>query len=389
MFAYNETVENLIKREIDNGNIVGASMLVIHKNREIYHNTFGYADKENKVLMKRDTIFRMFSMTKPITAVAAMILAERGEIDLLDPVSKYFQEYKNQLVYNDNNDLEPAKREITISDLLNMTSGIPYPDDTKSGKELGDMLRGFIKKREMGERVTTQDYVRAIGKIPLLFQPGEKWSYGFSADILGGIIEIVSNKKFSEFLRDEIFLPLGMKDTGFFVPKEKRDRFAAIYRFDENEKFLKPFKESFLGEYYGEDVAFESGGAGLVSTLYDYSKFAMMMINKGKYNGVRILGRKTIEFMIKDKLTDKQKVDFTWDSIKGYGYGCLMRILINQGEAGTNASLGEFGWDGWTGNYIIMDPKEELIFMYFIQRCDSGVTPVVRKLRMATYAAIE
>lgn len=389
MFAYNETVENLIKREIDNGNIVGASMLVIHKNREIYHNTFGYADKENKVLMKRDTIFRMFSMTKPITAVATMILAERGEIDLLDPVSKYFQEYKNQLVYNDNNDLEPAKREITISDLLNMTSGIPYPDDTKSGKELGDMLRGFIKKREMGESVTTQDYVRAIGKIPLLFQPGEKWSYGFSADILGGIIEIVSNKKFSEFLRDEIFLPLGMKDTGFFVPKEKRDRFAAIYRFDENEKFLKPFKESFLGEYYGEDVAFESGGAGLVSTLDDYSKFAMMMINKGKYNGVRILGRKTIEFMIKDKLTDKQKVDFTWDSIKGYGYGCLMRILINQGEAGTNASLGEFGWDGWTGNYIIMDPKEELIFMYFIQRCDSGVTPVVRKLRMATYAAIE
>ena len=389
MFAYNETVENLIKREIDNGNIVGASMLVIHKNREIYHNTFGYADKENKVLMKRDTIFRMFSMTKPITAVATMILAERGEIDLLDPVSKYFQEYKNQLVYNDNNDLEPAKREITISDLLNMTSGIPYPDDTKSGKELGDMLRGFIKKREMGESVTTQDYVRAIGKIPLLFQPGEKWSYGFSADILGGIIEIVSNKKFSEFLRDEIFLPLGMKDTGFFVPKEKRDRFAAIYRFDENEKFLKPFKESFLGEYYGEDVAFESGGAGLVSTLDDYSKFAMMMINKGKYNGVRILGRKTIEFMIKDKLTDKQKVDFTWDSIKGYGYGCLMRILINQGEAGTNASLGEFGWDGWTGNYIIMDPKEELIFMYFIQRCDSGVTPVVRKLRMAIYAAIE
>lgn len=389
MFLYDQIVNKLIQKEVEDGNVAGASMLVIHKDKEIYHNTFGYADKENKIPMKRDTIFRMFSMTKPITAVATMILVERGEIDLWDPVSKYFSEYKNQLVYNEEGRLEPVKRDVTISDLLNMTSGIPYPDDTKSGKEIGKIIDDFIKKRKLGEIVTTQDYIKAIGKVPLLFQPGEKWLYGFSADILAGIIEVVSNKKYSEFLDEEIFNPLGMNDTGFFVPKEKANRFANIYKFDENEKVLKPFEEDFLGVYYGEDVEFESGGAGLVSTLDDYSKFAKMLLNKGTYNGIRILGRKTVEFMIKDKLTDKQKVDFDWDSIKGYGYGCLMRILVNQGEAGTNASIGEFGWDGWTGNYIIMDPVENLIFMYFIQRCDSGVTPVVRKLRMATYASIE
>lgn len=389
MFLYDQIVNKLIQKEVEDGNVTGASMLVIHKDKEIYHNTFGYADKENKIPMKRDTIFRMFSMTKPITAVATMILVERGEIDLWDPVSKYFSEYKNQLVYNEEGRLEPVKRDVTISDLLNMTSGIPYPDDTKSGKEIGKIIDDFIKKRKLGEIVTTQDYIKAIGKVPLLFQPGEKWLYGFSADILAGIIEVVSNKKYSEFLDEEIFNPLGMNDTGFFVPKEKANRFANIYKFDENEKVLKPFEEDFLGVYYGEDVEFESGGAGLVSTLDDYSKFAKMLLNKGTYNGIRILGRKTVEFMIKDKLTDKQKVDFDWDSIKGYGYGCLMRILVNQGEAGTNASIGEFGWDGWTGNYIIMDPVENLIFMYFIQRCDSGVTPVVRKLRMATYASIE
>lgn len=389
MFLYDQVINKLIQKELDDGNITGASMLVIHNDKEIYHNTFGYADKEKKTLMKRDTIFRMFSMTKPITAVATMILAERGEIDLWDPVSKYFHEYKNQLAYNEIGNLEPVKRDVTISDLLNMTSGIPYPDDTKSGKEIGEIINKFTEKRKLGEIVTTQDYIKAIGKVPLSFQPGEKWLYGFSADILAGIIEVVSKKKYSEFLKDEIFNPLGMNDTGFFVPKEKLNRFANIYKFDESEKILKPFEEDFLGVYYGEDVEFESGGAGLVSTIDDYSKFAKMLLNKGSYNGIRILGRKTVEFMIKNKLTDKQKVDFNWDSVKGYGYGCLMRILVDQGEAGTNASIGEFGWDGWTGNYIIMDPVENLIFMYFIQRCDSGVTPVVRKLRMATYASIE
>ena len=271
-----------------------------------------------------------------------------------------------------------------------MTSGIPYPDEShESGRQMDKLFRSFIERRETGDSPNTQEYINTIAKIPLVNQPGEKWIYGVSADILGGIIEIVSKKRFGEFLKEEIFEPLGMKDTGFFVPKYKLYRFAKNYICDEEINSLVPFEKSHLGEYYGEDVAFESGGAGLVSTIDDYSHFAMMIINNGEYNGKRILGRKTIEFMITDKLNKDQKSDFIWDGMKGYGYGSLMRILINQEEATTSASIGEFGWDGWTGNYVSMDPKEKLVFLYFIQRCGSGITPILRKLKISTYAHIK
>lgn len=390
MVSYKEIMDNHLINEVKEGRIVGANVLVIHNGNEIYHSTYGYADKENKLSMKRDTIFRMYSMTKPITAVATMILVERGDISLVDPINKYFPEFSNQLAYNSNGELEELKRDITVFDLLNMTSGIPYPDEShESGRQMGKIFRKLIERREWGDSPDTQEYIRSIAKVPLVNQPGTKWVYGLSADILGGIIEKVSKKKFGEFLKEEIFEPLEMKDTGFFIPKNKMNRFAKNYRLDENINTLVPFEKSHLGEYYGEDVAFESGGAGLVSTIDDYSHFAMMMINNGEYKGKKILGRRTIDFMVTDKLNKEQKAEFIWDGMKGYGYGSLMRILINKEDVITNASLGEFGWDGWTGNHVSMDKKEKLIFLYFIQRCDSGVTPILRKLKMATYEHIE
>lgn len=213
--------------------------------------------------------------------------------------------------------------------------------------------------------------------------------YGLSADVLGGVVEAVSGKSYGAFLREELFLPLEMKDTGFFVPEERKERFAQIYNWNEKTESLIPFTDSHLGEYYGEDVAFESGGAGLVSTIDDYSHFAQMLLQKGEYQGKRILGSKTVEFMTKNRLSEAQKVDFNWDSLWGYGYGCLMRILADQGPAGSNASIGEYGWDGWTGNYVMIDPAEELIFIYFMQKCNTGTTPLVRKLRMVTYGALD
>lgn len=383
-------MDKLIKKLVEDGEIVGATTLVIHNGNEIYQSEFGYADKENKIPMNRDTIFRMYSMTKPITAVATMILVERGDISLFDPINKYFPEFKSQLAYNSEGQLEELEREITIFDLLNMTSGIPYPDDShESGREMDKIFRSFIERREKGNPPSTQEYIKAIAKVPLVNQPGKKWVYGLSADILGGIIEIASKKRFGEFLKEEIFEPLEMKDTGFFVPKDKLYRFAKNYIWDKDISSLVPFEKSHLGEYYGEDVAFESGGAGLVSTIGDYSHFAMMMINNGEYNGKRILERETIELMITDKLNKEQKAEFIWDGMKGFGYGSLMRILINQEEAVTSSSLGEFGWDGWTGNHVSMDPKEKLIFLYFIQRRDSGLTPIIRKIKEATYSYIK
>lgn len=389
MILYKEIMDSIIEKEVAHRKVVGANVLIIHNENEIYFKTIGYADKEQKRIMNRDTIFRMYSMTKPITAVAIMILVERKKINLLDPIKKYFPEFSNSLVYSSEGNLENINRDINIYDLLNMTSGIPYPDEShESGRKMDKLFKDLIKRREEGELINTQDYIKYISQIPLVQQPGTKWVYGLSADILGGIIEIVTNKKFSQFLKEEIFDPLEMKDTDFFVPKSKLNRFAQNYKWNEERKELIPFTNSHLGEYYGEDVAFESGGAGLVSTIDDYSHFAMMMINNGEYNGKRILDSKTIKFMTQDKLTKEQKDDFTWDGMKGYGYGNLMRILINKEEAKTSSSIGEFGWDGWTGNYVSIDPKEKLIILYFIQRCDSGVTPIIEKLKNVIYKSI-
>lgn len=387
MFNYRQTMDALLEREVNEGRVAGASALVLHRGREIYFHTCGYADRERQTPMRRDTLIRLFSMTKPITAAAVMILAERGVIDVWDAVSRYLPAFQGQQVWTGKG-LVPAERENTIWDLLNMTSGICYPNENdEPGRQMGRMLEEMIAKRERGERADTLDYANAIARVPLCFQPGTMWMYGYSADVLGAVVEAASGMRFGEFLRKEIFEPLEMKDTGFFVPECKRDRFAQAYEWGKDQT-LEPCDGSHLGEYYGEDVAFESGGAGLVSTIDDYSRFARMMVQKGQYEGKQILGQKTVEFMTRNHLSEKQRVTCDWDSVRGYGYSCLMRVLIDQGAAGTNAPLGEYGWDGWTGNYVTMDPEDEMVLLYFIQRCGAGMTPAVRKLRMATYAVL-
>ncbi|MCM1191531.1 MAG: beta-lactamase family protein [Butyrivibrio sp.] len=388
MYQYKETMDRLIGQEVESGRVKGAAALVLHRGREIYSSAFGFADAERGYPMMRDTIIRLYSMSKPVTAVAAMILAERGEIDLWDPVSKYLPCFQGQKVWEDGRGEIPAKREVTIYDLLNMTSGITYPDEaTEPGRRMGAVVEKLVAARERGERVDTRACMEKIASVPLVFQPGERWMYGFSADVLGGVVEAASGRTFGEFLGREIFEPLDMRDTGFFVPKEKRERFAQAY--EQTEAGLIPHKGAHLGEYYGEDVAFESGGAGLVSTLDDYAHFASMLVQGGTYNGKHILGRKTVDFMTGNHLTKQQAACLDWDSLRGYGYGCLMRVLTDAGAAGSNGSPGEFGWDGWTGNYVTMDRKEDLVLLYFIQLCGAGTTPLVRKLRMVTYGALE
>lgn len=389
MYDYKKTMDKILRDEVESGWVKGASALVLHRGKELYFNAFGMADEARGIPMRRDTIIHLYSMSKPITAAAVMVLAERGELDLRDPVSKYLPCFAGQKVWSDEKGEIPADREPTIFDLLNMTSGISYPDSlTEPGRRMEKVVQELVARRERGEWVDTQEYMRGIASVPLCYQPGSIWMYGFSADVLGGVVESVSGKTFGRFLRDELFDPLDMPDTGFFVPKEKLDRFAQHYEPTEDGRLI-PHLGNHLGEYYGEDVAFESGGAGMVSTLDDYSHFGTMMVNGGAYRGKQILGRKTVEFMTKNRLDAGQRTTYQWDSNWGYGYGCLMRVLEDQGAAGCNASLGEFGWDGWTGNYATMDPSEEFVLLYFIQRCGAGTTPAVRKLRMVAYGALK
>lgn len=383
-------LKQVIQKEVDEGALAGAAIRVIHENKTMYDESLGYADREKGLPITGDTIYRIFSMTKPITAAAAMILFERGQLQLLAPVSDYLEGFRNQKVWTDQG-LVDTVREVTIQDLLNMTSGVPYPDEaTPVGRLMGELFDQVDQGVKNGEPVSTIDFCNRIGKLPLEFQPGEKWLYGASADILGAVIEKIAGMKLSEFLQKELFEPLGMKDTAFYVPEEKLNRLAVNYQYNPVNGELEVFKGRFL--CVGDcslPPAFESAGAGLFSTVEDYSRFALMLANGGSFNGVRILGHKTVEYMATPQLTEDQAVTYNWDSQYGYSYGNLLRSLVDPARGVTNGSVGEYGWDGWTGNYFFVDPKEKLLMIYMVQKCGSGPDMVViRKLRQIIYSSL-
>lgn len=381
-------ISTLIQSEIDNGFISGSAIKIIHNNETVFNQEYGVADLKSGEPITRDTIFRMHSMSKPITSVATMILYERGQLNLLSPVSDYLEYFNNQKVFTENG-LANTKRQVTIQDLLNMTSGIVYPDGTQPGQLMGALYDEIGKAHHNGNPINTVEFCNRMGQIPLAFQPGESWNYGASADVLGAIIEVVTGKKYGQFLQEEIFDPLNMPDTAFYVPEEKQNRFAKIYDYKEEKKTLVPFTDDFLAVFdYKNPPAFESGGAGLVSTIEDYSHFAMMLANGGFHNGTRILGRKTVEYIATPALNKEQLVAYNWDGVLGYNYGNLCRIMVDPTKTSSNGSIGEFGWDGWCGNYFFVDPKEKLIMIYMVQKCGGLGPDYIRKLRNIVYGAL-
>ncbi len=383
-------LSDIINKEIEDGQISGAGTAVLKDSEVVFRQEYGYADIEKGKKMSSDTIFRLFSLTKPITAAAAMILFERGLIDLENPVKNYINGYEDMYVIKDGKYI-PANSDITLHNLLNMTAGMVYGGDwCESGAEMQKLYDELKIRMANGEEFTTLQIAELLAKKPLMFHPGESWTYGTCADVMGAVIEKVSGMKFSDFLDKEIFEPLEMCDTGFYVPSKKYDRLAQIYYYDEEQKKVAVFNDfHLLLTDYKKPPAFESGGAGLVSTLDDYIKFASMLLNKGEYNGKRILGRKTVEYMTTNQLTDYQMPALYYGATKGYGYGNYLRILNDKAAAATNASLGEYGWDGWTGDYVTISPKDNMIFLYFIQRCGTGCNETTRKLRQIVYSALK
>ena len=378
---------NLIENSKDPDGIV----CVIHKGNDVYRKEYGQADKEKQIPMAPDSIFRCYSMTKPITSVAVMTLVEKGLLALSDPVSKYLSGFRNQKVLTEDG-LVPVEREVVIQDLLDMTAGVVYPDASfPAGKIMQDMIDEYYRKIfEEDTPTTTYDLANLIGQQPLAFQPGERWCYSFCADVLGAVIEVVSKKTYGEYLKETIFEPLGMKDTDFYVPEEKQNRFCQNYQYMPETKSLEPCTWQHLGLSYMhlKKPAFESGGAGLVSTVEDYSRFVKMMLAKGEYQGKRILGRKTVEWMTQNHLNEQQLKSFDWEQLKGYGYGNLMRVMIDEAHADSFGSNGEFGWDGWLGCYVCMDPKEELAIIYVIQKCGGNGFRDIEVIRNIVYSAL-
>jgi len=378
----------VLDESVQAGQIAGGNLSVIHKGEEIYYAESGYADIAGQKKITRDSIFRLYSMTKPVTSAAVMLLMERGVIDLLDPVSKYIPTFADMKVAAPEGDVA-AFRQITIKDCLSMTSGLPYNcDPDPSSRDAAFVYDELDRRLYSDNPMTTMEVALKLGQGRLAFQPGTGWRYGTSADILGAVVEVASGVRFGEFLKKEFFEPLNMKDTGFGLDASRRDRLVKVY--EESADGLVEYHGNHLGicNHMDTNIWFESGGAGLVSTIADYQYFTQMLMNKGTYQGRTYLAPATVAYMTGCRLyPHQQDMMLSWESLAGYSYSNLMRVMTQPSLAVMNVSQGEYGWDGWLGPYFTNMPKRGITFLLMVQRKDSGIFSLTRKLRNVLAAA--
>ena len=378
-------IRDTLSRFVDEKQIAGCAVRIMRNDETFFEGSFGYANLENQVKMSsEDTIFPIASMSKVITAAGVLQLYEKGLFKMWDPVSEFLPGFKSPKIALEKPDgsyeITEAKGEVTMRQLFTMTSGVPYGwGDTAAGRIRSEKEREW---QESGKPYPgTLEYMNLVGQLPLAFEPGERWMYGFSIDVLGAVAEVLSGKTLGEYLKENIFDPLGMKDTGFFVPAEKLDRAATLYHINEGLKAEERW-------YNTEKPDFESGGGGLFSTVPDYSRFAQMLLHGGTLDGVRILGRKTVDLMSTDHLTPEQRKGDSWDTQRGYGYGLGVRVMTNPELAGINGSVGEWGWDGAFGNWFCVDPKEQLTCVYLTTNLPGDHYRFIPKLMASMYASL-
>jgi CubicO group peptidase (beta-lactamase class C family) len=376
--------EQILQEAVQTQEVAGANLLVIKDGKEICYSEAGYADVDSGKKYTRDTIFRLYSMTKPITAAAAMLLMERGILDIGKPVEEILPGFAEQFVWEGNQKV-PVRRKMVVKDLLSMTSGLTYGGDTGNMSSVKTQeLFDEIDSKLYGEHpLGTVEIANRLGQCGLAFHPGDDWRYGTSADVLGAVIECVTGKSFGSVLREEFFEPLGMEDTGFYVPQEKQHRLASVY--EQTAEGLKFCPTNHLGIMYTQEKApaFESGGAGLVSTLDDYARFAEMLQNGGSWQGRQILSPATVDYFISGKLMPWQQESMWrgWDTLSGYSYGNLMRVMQEPGMAYFKTWKGEYGWDGWLGAYFCNSPLNKTTILLSYQKKDSGTIELTRKIR--------
>ncbi len=373
-----QRIDGAMQEFVTGGDAAGVTVLVARRGKVVYFETFGMRDIENQKPMMADTIFRIYSMSKPITSAALMTLYEEGKFFLNDPVEKYLPEFKDLEVFQSGTVEKywtvERKSPVTILQLLTHTSGLPYG---LSKEHVSDKLVNERKLFDIG--IPLKDKIPVLASIPLKFQPGERWEYSYSVDVQGRLIEVLSGMPFDRFLQERIFEPLNMDDTSFIVSKEKRDRFAQLYAYNKDKTGLEP------GEIWGtfdEQMKFFSGGGGLTATTGDYYRFAQMLLNGGELDGKRILGRKTVDLMRTDHLTDEQRANSSYKS--GFGLGVSVQLTESRTDLG---SIGNFGWGGAAGTHFWIDPKEDLIGLFMVQHT-SLKTRIHRQFQNLVYQAL-
>ena len=374
-----QRLSDAFKREIDKGTLPGATVMVARRGQIGWFEALGKQSPSASAPMAKDTLFRIFSMTKPIVSVGIMMLMEDGYFNLNEPVAKFIPEFANQKVGVENNgklELVPLKRPMTIQDLLRHTSGITY-DHT--GNSLVQQL--YQQSRLRSRKISNAEHAALVASLPLICQPGSEWNYSRSTDILGRIIEVVSGKTLSAFLTERILAPLQMAETAFHTGEENAGRLAEPFPAD-------PWSGAKV-ELFNmlEKPAMESGGGGLVSTTMDYARFAQMLLNGGTFDGNRLIGRKTLELMASNHLGPGVKTDSPLMPA-GHGFGLGFAVRTEKGIAPFPGSVGQFFWSGMAGTFFWIDPVEDMFAVFMMQ--GPGQREYIRtQLRGLVYAAVE
>jgi CubicO group peptidase (beta-lactamase class C family) len=368
-------IHRVLTDSVDKKEFAGINVAIAHRGKLVYFESFGFLDLEAGKPMRADTLFRMASMTKPISSTAVMMLYEEGKFLLDDPVSKFIPGFdKVKVLAQENGDgsqVVDLERPVTIRDLLTHTSGL---NNTK-----GYMAAGVFDRNG-----TLRDMAAKLPSVPLSHQPGKAWRYGSSIDVLGYLVEVWSGKTFDVFLEERIFQPLGMKDTGFYVPKEKLDRVSKLYQ-------LGPAGQVEPSSRQGDPSrkpTFLSGSGGLYSTSPDYLRFCQMLLNGGQLDGKRLLGRVTVGYMMRNQVPHGVIPPNGPNGRKGYGFGFGGAVLLDPTAADTLSFEGEYNWGGANGTYFWIDPKNELIGLWMVQR-PPYVPPPSKRFKGLVYQALE
>jgi CubicO group peptidase (beta-lactamase class C family) len=387
-------IKEVFDAKVKAGDFPGYVALVARKGKVVYHEAYGVQNLATKTPMAKDSIFRVYSMTKPIVSVAAMILVEEGKMKLSDPVSMYLPELKDLQVVEEAADVKDpalmkthaAKNPIRVLDLLIHTSGFSYAF-FKNFPGGGALEQMYIDNKVGEFDVTNEEFVKLIAKMPLRYEPGTTWWYSHSTDVLGRLIEVVSGMTLGEFVEKRIAQPLKMEDTAFAVAQDKVARFAEPFDGD---------KEGLILQYTDptKPVKWEAGGHGLTATVMDYARFAHMLLNKGSLEGQRVLGKKTVELMTMDHVGSVFERGPAYLPGQGHGFGLLGAVRTEgpRAPAGLNpmdGSVGEFYWAGYAGTFFWVDPKEELVAVYMMQSVRQLVPAATSFKTMVEQAIVE
>jgi CubicO group peptidase (beta-lactamase class C family) len=379
------------QRLVDDGKLPGITTMLMRHGQLVHFNVCGLADIRRETRMAPDTIFRFYSMTKPLTSTAIMMLYEEGHFQLDDPITRYLPCFKDMRVFaggmRGKLETVPAERDITFRDLLSHTSGLTYGfmEATPVDAQYRDRGVDFQSPDK-----TLGEVVEIAADIPLIAQPGAEWNYSISTDVLGHLVAVISGKPFDQFLRERVTGPLGMVDTEFHVPADKLSRFAANYTALPDGRLMlidDPQKSVF-----GMPRSICSGGGGLVSTAPDYMRFCRMMLNRGELDGARLLGRKTVELMtsnhLRGDMADMGQARFSESSFYGIGFGLGFSVMLDPAKAQILGTPGEYAWGGAASTAFWIDPVEDMAVIMLTQLMPSSTYPIRRELRVLTYQAI-